>query len=539
MKAIRLRDKRGAPRSPLSSISRYLSGIVFQLLGLVIVDAFALWFIHHLVIDGNWPMVIVVASITLLINFVFLREDQYPHRWLSPGIALTILMVVYPLVFCVYTAFTNYSNSHLLTKQQVVHLLEREEYLPEGAPIYSWNAFRSSTGEYVICLTDEDRKTLLARPGKQIHEVAPGEAGVGTLDKSGIPQSISGYERLSRTESVKFIHELSELELGVRPNTIIIISIDKAGQFQQRYTYNPLKNSMVDHETGKVYYAVEGTFTSPEGETLRPGFHVTVGLKNFHRLLTSSALQKPLINIFLWTVTFALLAVITTFALGLFLSVMLNYPSIPIRAKKLIRSVLLIPYAIPAFISILIWRGMLNPHIGVINKTLEILFSWSPPWFSNQWWAKIAIIFLVNLWLGFPYMMLISTGALQSIPTELYEAAEVDGASGMQRFWSITLPLLLVIVRPLLIFSFAFNFNNFNVIYLFNKGKPPMPYTATPAGYTDILMSYSYRLAFEGGRGGDYGYAATITIIIFLVLAVITLFQFRYMGIWKEVSKSV
>lgn len=539
MKAIRLRDKRGAPRSPLSSISRYLSGIVFQLLGLIIVDAFALWFILHLVIDGNWPMVIVVVSITLLINFVFLREDQYPHRWLSPGIALTILMVVYPLVFCIYTAFTNYSNSHLLTKQQVIHLLEREEYLPEGAPIYSWNAFRSSTGEYVICLTDEDGKTLLAYPGKQIHELAPGEEGVGTLDESGIPQSISGYERLSRTESVKFIHELSELELGVKPNTIKIISIDKAGQFQQRYTYNPLKNAIVDNETGKVYYAVEGTFTSPEGETLRPGFNVTVGLKNFYRLLTSSALQKPLINIFLWTVTFATLAVITTFALGLFLSVMLDYPSIPVRAKKLIRSILLIPYAIPAFISILIWRGMLNPHVGIINKILEILFSWSPPWFSNQWWAKIAIIFLVNLWLGFPYMMLISTGALQSIPTELYEAAEVDGASGMQRFWNITLPLLLVIVRPLLIFSFAFNFNNFNVIYLFNKGKPPMPYTATPAGYTDILMSYSYRLAFEGGRGGDYGYAATITIIIFLVLAVITLFQFRYMGIWKEVSKSV
>jgi arabinogalactan oligomer/maltooligosaccharide transport system permease protein len=136
-------------------------------------------------------------------------------------------------------------------------------------------------------------------------------------------------------------------------------------------------------------------------------------------------------------------------------------------------------------------------------------------------------------------MMLITTGALQSIPSELFEAAEVDGATAWQRFWNLTLPLLLISVGPLLIFSFAFNFNNFNVIYLFNRGGPPMPNTETPAGHTDILISYSFRLAFEGGRGGDYGYASAITIIIFLVLMVITLFQFRYARMWEEVSENV
>ena len=162
----------------------------------------------------------------------------------------------------------------------------------------------------------------------------------------------------------------------------------------------------------------------------------------------------------------------------------------------------------------------------------------APPWLSDQWWTKIGIL-LVNLWLGYPYMMLIASGALQSIPGDLYEAAKVDGASGWQRFWSITLPLLLVTVGPLLLASFSFNFNNFNVIYLFNEGGPPIPNTPTPAGHTDILISYTYRLAFGSGRGADYGYAAAIAFVIFLLVSVITIFNFRFTRIWEEVSESV
>lgn len=526
---------RGLTR-PLAHFSGDLLRTALRLLGLALVDAVALWFLYQVVIDGVWFLAAAVAIITLGINIVFLREDLYPLRWLSPGLALTVLMVVYPLVFTVYTAFTNYSDFHLLTKQQVIRLLEKEHYLAEGAAVYSWTAFRSPAGEYAVCLVSEDGKTLLVRPGEPAREVTPGEAGIGPLDDDGIPQTIEGYERLSRIDSVRYISELVDLEFGQPPNTVQISSLDKAAQYQQKFVYDASQDSLLDRETGRVYRAVEGTFTSPEGETLRPSFQVTVGWKNFHRLLISPALQGPLIRVFLWTVAFALLAVLTCFALGLFLSLVFNDPSLP--ARKLIRSILLIPYAVPFFLSILTWRGVLNPHVGVINRILENLLGWSPPWLSDQWWAKVAIL-IINLWLGFPYMMLITTGALQAIPSEIYEAAEVDGASAWQRFWHITLPLLLVSVGPLLIFSFAFNFNNFNVIFLFNRGGPPMPNTRTPAGHTDILISYSFRLAFEGGRGGDYGYASAITIIIFLVLAAITLFQFRYARMWEEVSENV
>jgi ABC-type sugar transport system permease subunit len=128
---------------------------------------------------------------------------------------------------------------------------------------------------------------------------------------------------------------------------------------------------------------------------------------------------------------------------------------------------------------------------------------------------------------------------LQGIPADIYEAAEIDGAGPTDRFWNITLPLLLVAVGPLLIASFAYNFNNFNVIYLFNRGGPPIAGAQTPAGHTDILISYTFRLAFEGGRGADYAFASAITIIIFLLVASITLFNFRFTRMWEEVSENV
>jgi ABC-type sugar transport system permease subunit len=135
--------------------------------------------------------------------------------------------------------------------------------------------------------------------------------------------------------------------------------------------------------------------------------------------------------------------------------------------------------------------------------------------------------------------MLICSGALQSIPDEIYAAAQVDGANAWQKFARITFPLLLVAVGPLLVASFSFNFNNFNLIYLFNTGGPPMAGTPTPAGHTDILISYVYNLAFSGARGINYGFASAITIIIFFIVGTITLFQFRYTRMWEEVSENV
>jgi ABC-type sugar transport system permease subunit len=175
---------------------------------------------------------------------------------------------------------------------------------------------------------------------------------------------------------------------------------------------------------------------------------------------------------------------------------------------------------------------MLNEQIGVITEILESTIGYAPPWFTDPTWAKIGIL-LVNLWLGYPYFMLVCSGALQGIPQDIYSAADVDGAGAWTKFSRLTLPLLLVAVGPLLIASFTFNFNNFNVIYLYNEGGPPIAGAPTPVGHTDILISYVFKLAFGGARGADYGFASAISIIIFAIVVIITLFQFKYTNMWE------
>ncbi len=169
---------------------------------------------------------------------------------------------------------------------------------------------------------------------------------------------------------------------------------------------------------------------------------------------------------------------------------------------------------------------MLNPQFGVISPA-SATCSASLPWFSDPYWAKAGIL-LIQLWLGFPYMFVVITGALQTLPPDIYEAADLDGAGPWAKFRRITLPLLLITVGPLLVASFAFNFNNFTVIDLYSQGGPPIPNVPTPVGHTDILATYTYRIAFGSTGVSDYGYASAITVMIFIMLIIITMFQFRF-----------
>jgi ABC-type sugar transport system permease subunit len=324
---------------------------------------------------------------------------------------------------------------------------------------------------------------------------------VGAPDEDGIPQNIEGYQRLSRAEAIRYISELGNLAFGVAPDTFKIKSMDVVAHFQQKYTYHSDSDTIVDNETGNVYHPVEGTFTAADSTTLTPGFQITIGWDNFHKLVTSPALSGPLVTIFIWTLVFAVLSVLLTFGLGLFLAVL--FDGLELHKKKMLRSLLIIPYTIPGFISILIWVGLFNPHLGIISLTLENWLGWSPAWFSDPFWAKVGIL-VVNLWLGYPYMMLVSSGALQSIPHEILEAARVDGANSWQCFWKITMPLLLMTVGPLLISSFAMNSNNFGDLPV-QSGGPPIP--AFHRRYTDILIA-TLPCGIRSGRGSDYVYAS-------------------------------
>ncbi len=527
------------PDRKLSAPTSSVGQIAGRLLVLAVIDTFAVWFLFQLFSDGFIWLAVAVIVLTIFLNIVFFREQAYPFRWMAIGLVLMTLFAIYPIIFTIYVAFTNYGDGHILTRQQAIRQLENTTYLPEGGADFTWTAYvRQTAGgpEFALWLQGADGTTYLARPNEPLLIVSPGEEGVGELDENGIPVGIEGYDRLNRLSVVRFVTALGALTFGDEELAVKVRNLDSAAALRPRYVYDPDRDAMIDQSTGTVYTAVEGTFTAPDGSELIPGFQEEIGVENFRRFFTSPALQGPLVRIVIWNFAFALLSVLTTFSLGLFIALIYNDPNFPF--KKLIQTFLLVPYTIPSLITILIWRGMLQPRIGIFNKILEAVAVAAPPWFTNPTWAKIGIL-MINLWLGYPYFMLICSGALQAIPQDIYSAAEVDGASRWQSFWRITLPLLLVAVGPLLVASFTFNFNNFNLIFLYAGGGPPIAGTPTPAGHTDLLISYVYDLAFAGGRGADYGLASAITIIIFLIVATITMFQFRYTRMWEEVSESV
>lgn len=297
-------------------------------------------------------------------------------------------------------------------------------------------------------------------------------------------------------------------------------------------SYDKASDTFTDLESGVTYTDNgEGAFANAQGEKLSTGWKINVGFDNFVRAFTDPDLRGPLLSVIVWTFTFSIASVILTFGLGLFLAITFNREDL--RGKKAYRILMILPYAFPAFLSGLVWSGILNPQFGWLNHTL--LGGAEIGWLTDPVLAKISVL-VVNLWLGFPYMFLVCTGALQSLPNELDEAARMDGAGAFRVFRSIKLPLLLVSIAPLLISSFAFNFNNFNVIYMLTGGGPRFDDTSRDIGSTVILITLVYKVAFGQGTGRDYGLASALAIIIFILVATISAISFKQTKSLEDVN---
>lgn len=252
-----------------------------------------------------------------------------------------------------------------------------------------------------------------------------------------------------------------------------------------------------------------------------------VGFDNFKSLVTVPIWKTTFFNVLTWTIVWTIVATTLQIALALLLAIIVNHPLI--RFKKLIRTVLILPWAVPSFVTILIFAAIFNDDFGSINNDiLQPLFGIAPAWLNDPFWAKVALI-LIQVWLGFPFVFALFTGVLQSISSDWYEAADMDGASSWQKFRNITFPHILFATAPLLIMQYAGNFNNFNLIYLFNKGGPPV--SGQNAGSTDILISWVYRLTFDMQ---NYNMAATISLIIGVFIAIIAFLQFRKTSTFKD-----
>ncbi|MDX2141287.1 MAG: ABC transporter permease subunit [Chloroflexota bacterium] len=509
-----------------------------QWLILLVVDAFGVILAVSIGQDGNWFFAVAILLTLILVTIVIVIPRLWPLKWLSPALALMIILSVYPLLYTLYIAFTNYSDGHRFTKVEAVELLAERRYLPEGGITYRWLVFQNEAGDYALWLTDDAGNHLFARPNAAFQSVTPNESGSPPYNEDGIPSTFEGYTLLEGGARFRAINDIQSLTFGDSGSAVGIQSPQTAGVFEQQWVYNAATDTLTDRATNTVYTAnnVTGEFVAPDGSTAPIGFWVMVGFDNFVRIISTTLSQGPLLRVVLWTIAFAVIGTLSSFALGLVSALVLNGGSLGMR---LLRTLMIVPYAVPGLVSVLVWRGMLNANIGVIPTTMESIFGWAPPFSTDPGWAKFAIL-LVNLWFAAPYFMLIASGALQSISSDVYEAANVDGASRWTQFWRITLPLVLVSLGPLLIASIIFNFNNFFLMEALFQGGPPMTGTsAPPVGHTDNLISYTYRLAFASGGTKDYGLASALGVIIFIIVGALTLLQFRVTRTWEQVSENV
>ncbi len=237
-----------------------------------------------------------------------------------------------------------------------------------------------------------------------------------------------------------------------------------------------------------------------------------IGIRQYQKVFTEPLFYNILWKTLLWTVINVTFHVTIGVALALIL-----YEKVP--GRRLFRTLLILPWAIPPVVTALTWRGMFHYEYGAVNLILTKVFLQTPIQWLNDPVGTFAACIVTNVWLGFPFMMVVALGGLQSIPHELYEAAIMDGAGPWQRFKTVTLPMLIPVLTPATILGFVWTFNKVDIVWLVSNG-------GEPADQTHILVSYVYRAAFNLYR---YGYAAAFSVIIFLILVAFSLVFMRRM----------
>jgi arabinogalactan oligomer/maltooligosaccharide transport system permease protein len=254
-------------------------------------------------------------------------------------------------------------------------------------------------------------------------------------------------------------------------------------------------------------------------------YHVT-GFQNYVRLLGESDFYL----IFGKTLLYTVVCVPLFFVVGLTFAIILNNSAIKVRTFW--RTLMILPWAVPYWITALIWKFLFHSEFGPINQILRILGLTPPNWLVNGTSAFIAIV-IINIWLSFPFFMLILLGGLQSIPSDLYEAAEMDGASFWQKFFNITLPMLRPVSIPAIILSVISTLKIFETIYLVTGGGPVT--SITQPGATELLMVWAYNQGFATTK--RFGVVGAFSIVVFLILFGITLIYTRITRATKSLQE--
>ena len=514
-------------RGTTSHARHFSRGFIAKLILIGTVDALGVYGILTAWAVQSWGILAFLVVALAGANWAYFSRRMVPAKYLVPGLLFLLVYQIYAMGYTGYVAFTNYGDGHNSTKADAIsQIAAQNERRVEGSPTLPLTVVRQGE-ELGFAVVGEDGDVQVGTAEQ------PFEDADATVEGGRVTE-VPGWDVLSFGQVAQDQEAITSLRVPFSddPSDGSVRTQDGSTGYLARSTleYDAGSDTFTDTETGTVYAPGDrGNFVSPEGERLTPGWRVGVGFDNFTAFVTDSRMAGPFAQIFVWTFVFAFLSVATTFALGLFLAITFNDKRV--RGRRVYRSLLILPYAFPGFLSALVWRGMLNERFGFINEVL--LGGASIGWLSDPWLAKLAVIG-VNLWLGFPYMFLICTGALQAIPSDMIEAARIDGAGRWRIFRSLTLPMLMISVAPLLISSFAFNFNNFSLIYMLTGGGPNFVGTPYVVGHTDLLISMVYSVAFESGVK-QYGVASALSIVIFLIVGVVSYLGFRRTRTLEEI----
>jgi arabinogalactan oligomer/maltooligosaccharide transport system permease protein len=523
-----------APRAAL--VPRLLSvfsgtvGLVVKYVLLALSNALSVWAMYVLITRHHWVAVALLAGATLLLDLVYVAQRYtLPAKFLVPGTIFLIGFQVFPIIYTVKIAFTDYGTGHIGTKAAAIKQIEITSLQPpENGKTYTMAVARSSSGTLTLLLSDDGTHKLYAGTTKGIAPLDPGSVTAS----GGQITAAKGYTILHGLALFNLDQQLQSFVVpvgkaaGIRPQ-----SISTAVELEPTLRYDAKRGVFVRISDGAVFRDAGNGEFAHGSDALEPGWKTGVGTRNFSRIIHDPLIRQPFLRVFLWTFIFAAGTVFLSFAVGLFLAITLDKKGM--HFLRTYRSILIIPWAVPGFLSLLSWQGLLDQFGIVNNKLIHPVFGTTVPWLADANVAKLSCI-LVSAWLTVPFFFIVSLGALQAIPEELTEAAKVDGGGPYQIFRRVTFPLLLVAVGPLLISSFALNFNNFNNIYLLTAGGPPQANSAV-AGSTDILISYTYKLAIATGKGQDFALAASVTIIVFFITAILSTIGFARTRVLEEV----
>jgi arabinogalactan oligomer/maltooligosaccharide transport system permease protein len=503
-------------------------GVLLKILALIALDVVAAVVITGVYDAGEWGLATFITVAVVIGNLLYLHPRAHGYKFLFPGVVLLALFIIWPAIYTVFISSTNYGTGHILSQEQAVdQVLATSIAIDPDAGRLPLTITERADGSLAWLLQDADGTYYYG----DMAGATPIDAAEVVTDDAGRVTAVGGDRALSLLDLTRVQDEVLAMEVPLEDGRVLTtVNGQQAVVRAPTLEYDEATNTFTSTVDGTEYTAVEGTWRSPEGRALTPGYRANIGWGNYDELLSDPAVRGAFLRIFLWNVAFAFLSVAGALFFGMFIALVLNHKTM--KGIKVYRSLLIIPYAIPSFVTALVWRGMFRAGDGIFARMLPDFLEFN--WFGDPWLAKLAII-IVNVWLGFPYFFVVSLAFLQTLPGELTEAAKVDGATPRQIFRRITWPLLFVAMTPLLISSFAFNFNNFNTVELVTSGDPVIRGTAD-AGHTDILITFAFNLATNSAEGSRFAFSATVSVLIFILVAAMTTISFARSNAFKSID---